>query len=261
MIFAGAVFLTLSISDFGTQTTWAQSETNQDTWQFEIAPYLFGAGLDGTVGLRGVEADIDVGFDELLERLNKGFMLFASARKGHWVFAFDGMYTDFEEEQVRSWQGPLGNTSTAQLKADMTQQVYALMVGRKVGGGQSSSLDLLGVARYTSLESGLNLAFTSDSLLPDGSRSVSGKFDWWDAAIGLRYLVPFAQKWDFVGYADLGAGGSDLTYQLLAGVNWRFSRHLAAKLGYRYLYQDYKKDDFKWDMAMNGVYLGLGIRF
>ena len=95
----------------------------------------------------------------------------------------------------------------------------------------------------------------------DGSRSVSAKYDWWDAAIGIRYMAPLAAKWDFVGYADVGGGGSDLTYELLAGVNWRFSQHLSAKAGYRYFYQDYSKDDFKWDMAMSGVYLGLGIRF
>ena len=79
--------------------------------------------------------------------------------------------------------------------------------------------------------------------------------------MGVRYVVPLSQKWDFVGYADVGAGGSDLTYQLLAGVNWQFSRTLSAKVGYRYFYQDYEQDNFKWDMAMHGAYLGLGIRF
>jgi len=145
---------------------------------------------------------------------------------------------------------------------DMTEQIYSLSAGRKVWGEKSRRLDILGVARYTNLESSLNLAVTTGAnLLPDGSRSVSGEFDWWDAAIGVRFLAPLAKKWDFVGYADVGAGGSDLTYQLLAGVNWQFSKALSAKFGYRYLFQDYSQDDFKWDMAMSGAYAGLGIRF
>ena len=98
-------------------------------------------------------------------------------------------------------------------------------------------------------------------LLPDGSREVGRKDDWWDAAIAVRVVAPFANKWNFAGYADIGAGGSDLTYQLLAGVNWQFGNTLSAKFGYRLLYQDYTKDDIKWDMTTSGVYAGLGIRF
>jgi len=31
---------------------------------------------------------------------------------------------------------------------------------------------------------------------------------------------------------DIGAGGSDLTYQLLAGLNWQFTKMFSAKFGY-----------------------------
>ena len=73
--------------------------------------------------------------------------------------------------------------------------------------------------------------------------------------------LPIAQKWDLTGYADVGGGGSDLTYQVMLGVNWQFSRVFSAKLGYRYLYQDYRTDDFVWDIATSGGFVGLGIRF
>jgi opacity protein-like surface antigen len=61
--------------------------------------------------------------------------------------------------------------------------------------------------------------------------------------------------------ADLGGGGSDFTYQLMAGVNWGFGENLSAKLGYRYLAWDYEDDGSVWDMSASGPYLGLGIRF
>ncbi len=243
-------------------SAWAADGENRDKWQFEITPYLFASGLNGTLGLRGVEADVDMSFGDLWDRLDKAFMLMATAQKGDWVYGFDGMYVELAGEQASTWQGPLGNSNTAQLNVDMTQEVYSLSAGRKLWGENRRRLDLMGVARYTRLESSMTLALTTgSSLLPSGSRSVSDEFDWWDAAIGVRYVAPIAEKWDFVGYADVGAGGSDLTYQLLAGVNWQLSKTFSGKFGYRYFYQDYEKDDFKWDMSMSGVFAGLGIRW
>ena len=244
------------------QPAWADSGESPNNWKFEITPYLFASGLSGTTGIRGVDADLDISFSELWDHIDSAFMLYATAEKDEWIFMFDAMYVDLKDEQADSWQGPLGNSNTAQLNANLKQQIYSLSAGRNVWGERNRSLDVLGVARYTSLETTLGLALaTGSNLLPDGSRSVSGEADWWDAAIGVRFVAPVAKKWDFVGYADVGAGGSDLTYQLLAGVNWQISKTFSGKFGYRYLYQDYEQDNFKWDMAMSGAFAGLGIRF
>lgn len=235
--------------------------TAQDKWQFEIAPYLFAAGLDGTAGVRGIEADVEMGFDDILERLDKALFGYFTARKGNLVFAVDAIYFSIEDEESRIRQGPTGNPNTAELKADMTQQVYALSAGYRVLDGKTD-LDVLGVARYTSLDAGLKLdVATGTDLLPDGSRSVGGKKGWWDGAIALRVTAAFAEKWAFMGYGDIGAGGSDLSYQLLAGLNWQFTDMFSTKLGYRYIYQDYQNDDFKWDMVASGAYLGFGVRW
>lgn len=238
-------------------------EVSQDNnkWQFEITPYLFAAGMDGTVGMQGVSADVDMSFSDIWDHLDKAFMLFFSAQKGDWIFAFDGTYFSLEDEAASSWQGPFGNTNTAQLNVDVTEQIYAFSAGRRVLNKQTK-VDILGVARYTSLDTNMTLAGTTGAdLLPDGSRSVGLTESWWDAAVAVRVITPIANNWSFVGYADIGTGGSDLTYQLLAGVNWQISNLLSTKLGYRYFYQDYNKDDFKWDMANSGVYVGLGFSF
>lgn len=98
-------------------------------------------------------------------------------------------------------------------------------------------------------------------MLPDGSRFVGRKESWCDLAIAAQLKAEIIDKWNFIGYADIGAGGADLTYQLMAGVNWQFSDTLSTKLGYRYFYQDYEKDGFVWDMTTSGVYAGLGILY
>lgn len=239
----------------------ASAESASNAWQFEVTPNLFAAGMDGTIGVRGVTTDVDMSFSDILDSLDSAFMGVFEARKGRWLFGVDILYTKLEDDANRSWQGPLGNGNTAALDITFTEQIYQPFVGYRLLD-EHAKVDLIGGARYTRLDTDLDLTVTTGSpLLPDGSRSASGDKDWWDGIVGVRVLAPLADKWSFVGYADVGGGGSDLTYQGIVGVNWRFAENYSAKLGYRYLAQDYEKDGVTWDVELSGVYLGLGIAF
>jgi opacity protein-like surface antigen len=247
--------------------TQTAENSNANHWQYEITPYLFGAGLDGKVGVStrigDVTADVDASFSDILENLDSGFMALFEARKGKWMYVFEGVYFKLKDERASSWQGPLGNTNTGSLDATVTEQIYQLTVGYRALDDRTK-VDVLGAARYTQLDVDLNLAFTTGAdLLPDGSRGTSKTQSWWDPVIGVRVLRPFAEAWTFVGYADIGGFGvgSDLTYQLLAGVNWQFANRWTAKAGYRHLYQDYDDNGFIWGMTSSGLYLGAGFRF
>ena len=94
-----------------------------------------------------------------------------------------------------------------------------------------------------------------------GSLSEDGSESWVDAVVGLHAVHSVSDVVSLVGYADIGAGGSDLTYQFMGGVNWEFNEGYTAKIGYRYLYWDYEDGGTVWDMTASGPYLGLGIRF
>jgi opacity protein-like surface antigen len=190
-----------------------------------------------------------------------------------------------EEKGTQAWQfeftpylfaaGMNGKTGMNRVTADIdagfndifnnldTEQIYQLSAGYRVADDRVK-VDLIAAARTTLLDAQLNLTVTTGSpLLPDGSRGTSFSESWWDPVIGVRALMPLAEKWTAVGYADIGGFGvgSDLTYQLLAGVNWQFAKSVSAKLGYRYLYQDYENNGFIWDMTSSGFYLGAGFRF
>ena len=73
----------------------AETGKSGDSWQFEITPYIFAAGLDGEIGqstrFGDVTADIDMGFSDILENLDSGFMGLFEARKDKWVFALVGI--------------------------------------------------------------------------------------------------------------------------------------------------------------------------
>jgi opacity protein-like surface antigen len=241
----------------------AEPVSDADAWQFELTPYILGAGLSGTTGVGSVTADVNKSFSDILQHLDAGLMAQFQASKGLWMFGMDGVYFRIKNQGADSWQGPLGNTISGSLEATVTEQLYQFTAGYRVLDAHTK-VDVLGAARYTQLDTDLNLAATTGSpLLPDGSRSISGTENWWDPVIGARVLVPLADEWTLVGYADIGGfgAGSELTYQLLAGVNWQFSRSVAAKAGYRFLYQDYRNGGLVWDMKASGFYLGAGIRF
>jgi len=233
-----------------------------DEWQFEITPYVFGAGLRGTTGVGPVTADIDSSFGDILKHFDSGLMAAAEARKGPWTFAFDGVYFRLKDQATRSWQGPGIGSATGDLEATVSQLVYQLAVAYRVNDG-STKVDVLGAGRYTRLDTDLNLVTTTGPLLPGGERSLSGSADWWDPVVGARVLVPFAEHWTFMGYGDVGGFGvgSKITYQAIAGANWEFSKSFTAKFGYRYMYQKYDKNNFLWDIAAHGAYVGLGIAF
>jgi hypothetical protein len=56
--------------------------TQSEPWQFTIAAPGWMAGLDGTIGVRGVNADINIGFDQILQHLDMIFAARAQAQKG-----------------------------------------------------------------------------------------------------------------------------------------------------------------------------------
>jgi hypothetical protein len=56
--------------------------TQSEPWRFTIAVPGWMAGMDGTIGVRGVNADIDIGLDEILQHLDMIFAARAEAQKG-----------------------------------------------------------------------------------------------------------------------------------------------------------------------------------
>jgi len=56
--------------------------TQSEPWQFTIAVPGLMPSIDGTIGVRGVNADIDVGLDQILQHLDMMFAMRAEARKG-----------------------------------------------------------------------------------------------------------------------------------------------------------------------------------
>jgi hypothetical protein len=86
-LFTGALFaavgsLTAGSVELAPKETAPPTITESEPWQFTIAAPGWMAGLNGTIGVRGVNADIDVGFDQILQHLDMIFAMRAEAQKG-----------------------------------------------------------------------------------------------------------------------------------------------------------------------------------
>src|SRR5437762_12255249 len=66
------------------------SITESEPWQFTIAAPGWMAGMSGTIGINGRDADIDVGLGQILQHLEMAFATRAEAQKG----AF-GIFAEF----------------------------------------------------------------------------------------------------------------------------------------------------------------------
>ena len=250
------IFLGLGITQNG-------RAAESDTWQYEVTPYILAAGLNGKAGIRGVTSDVDMSFSDILDNLKGGFMGLFTAQKGRWSYGLEGVYFKLEDEGTKSVSGPFGQvTVNGALELTSKLYVYQGTVGYRVLD-DTTKVDLLGALRYTKLDADANVKITTNPgiIFPGNSTSASGSESWTDAVVGVRAIHPVSDNVALVGYADVGAGGSDLTWQVIAGLNWEFKKDFIAKAGYRVLDWDYENDGTVWDMQSSGMYLGLGIRF
>ena len=87
LFLAGAVFAIIGRVGAGSlelapKETAAPTITESEPWQFTIAAPGWLASMNGTIGVRGVNADIDVPVDKVLQHLDMIFAMRAEARKG-----------------------------------------------------------------------------------------------------------------------------------------------------------------------------------
>src|SRR6476646_11164303 len=85
-LFAGALLVAVGSVGAGSielapKETAPPTITQSEPWQFTIAAPGWLASMNGTIGVRGVNADIDVPVDEVLQHLDMIFAIRAEAQK------------------------------------------------------------------------------------------------------------------------------------------------------------------------------------
>jgi len=202
--------------------------------------YAWGAGVTGTAALNGQtlpSAPTEVDFDDILDKLEMAFMGHYEGMGDLWGFGADLTYIG------------LGNTNDAGVTGDIDAAIAeAFAIYRP-----NDVFDLLAGVRYT----GLDILVSG----PGGVGEAENDRSLTDFYVGGRLFAPFSNTWTGALRADVGAGDSDLTWNVVAAVDWQPSDGFSLVGGYRWLDYNVDKDDARvsneLDLTFDGPFLGM----
>jgi hypothetical protein len=253
-----------------------------DTWTFAVRPYLWAPGVHGTLkydippGDGGGGANVDI-TSYILQNLNFALMLSAEAKKGDWALLTDVVYLDVEsgDAKVKSvtfpGPGPGGRVevpvgANLDTKVNLSGLLWELAGAWTAARGGNSSLDLLAGFRLLNLKAETDWVLSGSVGGPGGlsfasSGSISKTVTLLDGIVGVRGRVGLGDsKWAIPYYLDVGTGASALTWQGVAGIEYRYGWG-DLQLVYRYTYYDMKGDKFLQNVSLGGPAIGANFRF
>jgi opacity protein-like surface antigen len=230
-------------------------------WMHTVTPYLWGSGMSGktTVGTVAgpLEADVDIGFSDIMSNLKFGIMgSYRGDRADGWVVMADYLYMSLEADK-KSSVGPV--------LVDTTVEVQQTAAEIDLGYRVTDRVTVFGGLRYNDVDADLDVVRSGPGA--GASRAASKGDSWVDPVVGVSARYPVNDTWSVGVRGDIGGFGvgSDLTWQLMATVNWKVREGLEVVAGYRYLDADYEDgsgaDVFKYDMVTGGPGIGVSFKF
>jgi hypothetical protein len=216
-----------------------------------LATYLWTAGLEGTIGVRGVTSYVDMSFGDILKILDVAASGYVEIRKGNFGISSDIMYMKIENTETPS---PL---LTSKVVVEETLGDAMLMYRM---GSYPVACDILAGARYISMSTDIDLT----SPLPILNRSASGSKSWVDPVIGSRIMFNLNDNLRFRCRFDVGGFtvSSEQLWHALAAVEYKLTHDIAMVFGYRHLsYRYFDDTGFTFDAGMSGLALAFGIKF
>ena len=225
-----------------------QQETGKWQWYGEL--FGLGAQLDGRLSSG---EDIDVPLHDILDNLDFAFMGTLAAQKDKWTIFADFIFVNLGEKATVPLAVPM--PVEAKLNLDVKQFISTFGAAYQVVDTGRTTFNLLAGGRYLSMDA--DLRYDID---PVASGRVSDSGSNWDFIVGARGKTDLNEKWYIHYYADIGTGDTDVTWQAIAGINYRFSK-VDLTLGYAHMEWDFDNKSLIKDMALKGPYAGIKFRF
>lgn len=233
----GVIWVVLFLLFSGVPQSAAES-VEADDWKFSADLYLWGAGIGGQ---SGTGSDLDIDFDSILSDLQMAFMGGLEARRGKWSFKVDTIYLDMGEDDT---------LSGINVNVEISSWIVTPMAGYTLFESEQGSMDIVLGARYLYLDTDLTL----------GSDRYSDSGHVWDGIAGVRGQITLNQNWYLPYHLDIGTGDSDMTWQGLLGIGYRFSK-CDVVLAYRYLDWDFGRGKAVDNMNISGPLIGIKFFF
>jgi hypothetical protein len=214
-------------------------------WKFTIAPYIWGAALEGDITVKGQDAEVDLSASDIFDHMDLGAMAMFAARKGNWGITGDVVWVDLQAE-----------SDAPPADIDPKLGIFTLQAVRRL----SKVADLTFGARYHRLEAEIDFDAPIDV-------QVGNTRDWVDPVVGVVLRTPGEHRWHATLIADVGGfgAGSDLAWQFFPSVGFDMAKWVSIEVGYRFLGTDYETgegaDRFAYDMLYQGPAVGVAFRF
>ncbi len=227
--------------------TTSNGPADDKNWHLAVSPYLWFAGVHGTVGVRGRTASVHASATDVLSHFNIGLMGAMEARKGRFVLPVDFMWVKFSDDKALPGIIAPGATS---IKAKITQTILTPKAGYRILDGERLKADALVGFRYWHL--GQNL-----SLEPSGVGAYQSA-NWVDVVAGAKFTMALSQKATIAVLGDAGGGGANSEYQVAGLLAYKIKPTVVLEGGWRYLDVYYKGgNQFIYDVAQSGLLLGV----
>jgi len=228
-----------------------QGQTTEG-WSFEVTPLVWYAGLEGDLKVAGRSADFEKDASDLLDAAEFGGSVRLGAAYDRFVIGALVDYFSLSTDELDEEDQPKGGT------VDSKMLLTEALVGYRLDGwsdGQSFVLGL-GVRNLnleTDLESNRGATFSDERDITDLMFYVLPSVPLFPSRIdGLR----------FNPVMGIGAGDSDLAYELFPHLQYEVTDLLAIRFGYRrvgWRFEGAGDNEFNADLA--GLILGAGIKY
>jgi hypothetical protein len=240
-----------------------------DEWRFAFAPYLWAAGLEGTVDAERVSADVDVPFSDIWDALDVGVLGAFEARRGKLSLVSNLIYLKLSADAENPVSpllpaAPPGSFTVRSLTEEVILELrptWEVLSLAPFGDERRVALDLGPAARVFWLDSHLHVALRPGVPVGPFSRRFDETTDWVDFLAAARVRAALTEEIGLVVAGDYGGfdigSSSHRTWSLWGYFSYRLGQHWDVTLGWRTL--EFERDAV--DLEMAGPLVGAVCRF
>jgi hypothetical protein len=230
-----------------------QAEETAEGWRFEITPYAWLAGLEGDLTLGGRKVDFDKSFSDLFDATDVAGSIRLGAQHDRFLVGALLDYFSLSTDELDVDDQPNRGT----LDADLF--IAEVAVGYQVDGiAEGQRIGLMAGVRHTAIDNKLTL---------DDGKKVERDNELVDAMFYVLPSIPvFPSRIDGLRFnpaVGVGAGDSDLAYELFPHFQYMPTELLMIRAGYRtagWEVEGNRNGDNELDISMSGVIIGLGVK-
>jgi hypothetical protein len=223
-------------------------------WQFEVTPYAWLAGFEGDMTIGGETVEFEKSFEDLVDAVEVGASLRIGAEYNRFMMGALVDYFSMSTDELDVEDRPAGGSLDTKLL------LTEVAVGYRVNGwSEGQSFGLMVGVRNMHIEGDLEIY---------GHGTTSGERDVTDAMFYVLPSMPvFPSKIKglrFNPILGIGAGDSDLVYELFPQFQYQFTDMISGRLGYRTAGWKFKGDnneDNELNFSMSGLIAGIGMTF